>query len=253
MDQRDYTSVDRDAAYTPSNRRFQAQRDARRIAEGAGILVPFLRGLAWMLAEEMTIQDKSGILARVKDGEAIALELGCGPRKRHPDTVGVDALDYPGVDLIGDIFDVLAQLPNASVSAVHAYHFVEHVSELDRLLTELARVMAPDAALDIEVPHFANPYFYSDPTHQRFFGLYTFCYLARSSLFRRGVPMYGRTPAFALSDVRLDFDSPFPVRGMLRRTIGRVFNLTRWLQEFHEENLCYLLPAYQLRYLLRRL
>jgi len=206
-----------------------------------------------MLAEKMTFQDKSAILARVKGGEVVALELGCGPRKRHPDAVGVDALDYPGVDLVGDVFAVLAAFPDASVSTVHAYHFLEHVSDLDRLLAELARVMTPNAVMDVEVPHFAHPYFYSDPTHHRFFGLYTFCYLARSSLFRRGVPMYGRAPAFELTDVRLDFDSPFPIRGVLRRTVGRVFNLSRWMQEFHEENLCYLLPAYQLRYLLRRL
>lgn len=201
----------------------------------------------------MTFQDKSAILARVSGGEAVVLELGCGPRKRHRTAVGVDALDYPGVDLVGDVFAVLGALPAGCVAGVHAYHFLEHVADLDRLLAELGRVMHAGAILDVEVPHFANPYFYSDPTHSRFFGLYTFCYLARSTLFRRAVPNYGREPAFELADVRLDFDSPFPLRGVLRRAIGRLFNITRWLQEFHEENLCYLLPAYQLRYLLRRL
>ncbi|MDQ8022486.1 MAG: hypothetical protein REI94_11655 [Moraxellaceae bacterium] len=192
-------------------------------------------------------------MARVAAGERLALELGCGPRKRHAAAVGVDALDYPGVDLVGDVFAVLAALPSQSVSAVHAYHFIEHVPDLDRLLAELTRVMTADAVLDVEVPHFANPYFYSDPTHSRFFGLYTFCYLAQSRLFRRGVPQYGREPAFELVDVRLDFDSPFPLRGLVRRTVGKLFNASRWLQEFHEENLCYLLPCYQLRYVLRRL
>ncbi|MEC5396974.1 methyltransferase domain-containing protein [Uliginosibacterium sp. H1] len=197
--------------------------------------------------------DRSGVMARLAAGQRLALELGCGSRKRHAEAIGVDALDYPGVDLVGDVFSVLAALPAASVSAVHAYHFFEHVADLDRLLAEVARVMTPGAMLDVEVPHFANPYFYSDPTHSRFFGLYTFSYLARSSLFRRGVPQYGREPAFELMDVRLDFDSPFPLRGLVRRAMGKLFNASRWLQEFHEENLCYLLPCYQLRYVLRRL
>lgn len=181
------------------------------------------------------------------------LELGCGPRKRHADALGVDALDYPGVDLVGDVFAVLRALPDACVRAVHAYHFFEHVEDLGTLLDELARVMEEGALLDVEVPHFANPYFYSDPTHHRFFGLYTFCYLAEDALFARKVPRYGREPRFRQVDVQLDFNSPFPVRGLIKRAFGRVFNLTRWLQEFHEENLCHLLPCYQVRYALRRL
>lgn len=201
----------------------------------------------------MSFLDKTGVLERVRSGARIELELGCGPRKRHASALGVDALDYPGVDLVGDVFEVLTALPAGCVDAVHAYHFLEHVEELPRLLDELARVSCADAVLDVEVPHFSNPYFYSDPTHHRFFGLYTFSYLAEEALFRRKVPQYGRTPAFRLIDARLDFDSPFPIRGLLKRLLGRLFNLTRWLQEFHEENLCYLLPCYQVRYVLQRL
>jgi len=199
------------------------------------------------------IIDKRGAFGRARGGERVSLELGCGSRKRHADALGVDALDYPGVDLVGDVFAILRGFPDASVSAVHAYHFFEHVADLDGLMQELARVMAQDAVLDVEVPHFANPYFYSDPTHSRYFGLYTFCYLARATLFRRKVPTYGSELSFDLFDVRLHFDSPFPIRARLRRLLGSVFNATRWLQEFHEENLCYVLPAYQIRYELRRL
>jgi len=200
----------------------------------------------------MSVVDKGHVLQRAAAGEWLVLELGCGARKRYTDAIGVDALDYPGVDLVGDIFEALQALPDGCVGAVHAYHFFEHVADLNRLLDELARVMRLNAVLDVEVPHFANPYFYSDPTHARYFGLYTFCYLARSQLFRRRVPNYGMQPRFELIDVALQFDSPFPIRGLVRRALGRVFNATRWLQEFHEENLCYLLPCYQLRYELRR-
>lgn len=201
----------------------------------------------------MEFVDKSAVIPRLAAGGRIALELGCGPRKRHAHAIGVDALDYPGVDLVGDVFVILRALPDGCVSAVHAYHFLEHVADLGGLLDELARVMADGARLDVEVPHFANPYFYSDPTHHRFFGLYTFSYLAEDALFARRVPQYGRQPQFRQVDVRLDFDSPFPLRGLFKRGVGRIFNLSRWLQEFHEENLCHLLPCYQLRYALDRL
>jgi len=200
----------------------------------------------------MNVVDKARVLERASDGERLVLELGCGTRKRHADAIGVDALDYPGVDLVGDIFEVLSALPEGCAKAVYAYHFFEHITDLDRLLAELARVLQIDGILDVEVPHFANPYFYSDPTHTRHFGLYTFCYLAEGSLFRRRVPQYGVQPKFRLIDVALHFDSPFAIRGVLRRAFGRLFNLSRWLQEFHEENLCYLFPCYQIRYELRR-
>jgi SAM-dependent methyltransferase len=201
----------------------------------------------------MSFADKSRVITRLQQGEKFALELGCGPNKRHAAAVGIDMLDYPGVDLVGDVFEILAAVPDGSIGAVHAYHFLEHVDDLPRLMAELARVVQPGGLLDVEVPHFANPYFYSDPTHARFFGLYTFSYLARERLFRRKVPQYGREPAFELVDAHLDFNSPFPVRGLIKRLIGPLFNATRWLQEFHEENLCYLFPCYQLRFALIRL
>jgi len=202
----------------------------------------------------MTFTDKTQAAERLRQGQCASLELGCGPRKRHADAIGIDRLDYVGVDLVGDVFGILRSLPAACVQSVHAYHFFEHVDDLPALLEEVARVLKSGGWLDVEVPHFANPYFYSDPTHSKFFGLYTFSsYLARDGLFHRRVPQYGLTPHFELVDVRLDFNSPFLFRGLIKRTIGRLFNLTRWLQEFHEENLCYVLPCYQIRFSLRSL
>jgi SAM-dependent methyltransferase len=201
----------------------------------------------------MNFIDKTQAGERLRRGQCAALELGCGPRKRHGDAIGIDKLDYACDDLVGDVFDSFRSLPGTCVKTVHAYHFFEHVDDLPLLLEDVARVLKPGGLLDVEVPHFANPYFYSDPTHSKFFGLYTFSYLARDELFHRRVPQYGRVPHFELVDAHLDFDSPFLFRGLIKRTIGPLFNLTRWLQEFHEENLCYAMPCYQLRFSLRRL
>ncbi len=199
----------------------------------------------------MSLTDKSRAIERLHQGQCTALELGCGPRKRHAGAIGIDRLDYVGVDLVGDVLEALRSLPSACVQSVYAYHFFEHVADLPPLLEEVARVLRPNGCLDVEVPHFANPYFYSDPTHVKFFGLYTFSYLSKDDLFHRRVPQYGRRPIFELVDVRLDFDSPFLLRGMVKRALGSLFNLTRWLQEFYEENLCYVFPCYQLHFSLR--
>src|SRR5256885_7931217 len=50
------------------------------------------------------------------------------------------------------------------------------VQQLVPLLAELHRVARAAARLEFIVPHFSNPRYYSDPTHIRFFGLYTFYY-----------------------------------------------------------------------------
>ena len=106
----------------------------------------------------------------------------------------------------------------------------------------------------VVTPHFSNPYFYSDYTHRRPFGLYTFAYLAEEDLFRRKVPHYGHAPAFRLQRVRLIFKSPRPHYGRwaMKKIWQQIFNRSRYLMEFYEENLCWLMPCYEIRYELER-
>ena len=192
-------------------------------------------------------------LATLTSDQSLSIELGCGPSKRDPAAIGIDALDFPGVDLVGDVFEVLAAFPENAVGACYSSHFFEHLPDTGRLLDELGRVMRPGSLLEVKVPHFSNPYFYSDPTHSRTFGLYTMSYFAKDDLLHRKVPLYGRQPVFALESVRLGFDSPFPVRGLIRRFVGWWLNRCTWLQEFYEENLSGLFSCYEIEYRLRRL
>lgn len=199
----------------------------------------------------MAILDKRGSLNRLQDA---SLELGCGSRKRHPEALGIDALDHECVDIVGDVYDVLAQMPEASVKAVYSYHFFEHVADLPRLIDLLARVMQPTGLLRVVVPHFSNPYFYSDYSHRGFFGLYSFSYLVSDNIHRRKVPTYGRETCFELSKAELIFKSspPFYVRHGCKRILQLVFNLNRWTRELYEENFCYLLPCYEICFEMRR-
>jgi len=180
----------------------------------------------------------------------VCLELGCGPCKRHVDAIGIDVLDYDGVDLVGDVFDVLKLFPDNSVDAVMAYHFIEHVADLPGLMSVLARIVKPGGSLELVAPHFSNPYFYSDPTHKQTFGLYTFCYYAESRLFKREVPSYVRNPVFSLAGVDLIFKSnrPFYFRYGVKTLMGFLFNSSAFMREFYEENLCYMFPCYEVRY-----
>ena len=202
----------------------------------------------------MGLIDKKNILPTADSISKIELELGCGNSKRNRQAIGIDMLDYPDVDIVGDVYEVLASFPTKSVDAVYSYHFVEHVPDVPKLLAELARIVKPNGYVEFVAPHFSNPYFYSDPTHHSCFGLYTFCYFASKSPFSRHVPTYGNKPEFKITEVDLVFKSPRPfiVRYGIKRLIGSLFNSCNYLKELYEENFCFLFPCYEVRYILRR-
>jgi ubiquinone/menaquinone biosynthesis C-methylase UbiE len=129
------------------------------------------------------------------------------------------------------------------------------VDDINGLMLELFRVLKPDGRAEFVAPHFSNPYFYSDPTHRRYFGLYTFCYFSAGSPFRRTVPAYQKELSFRLERVDLLFKSarPFYVRYALKSLVGKLFNSCYYMKELYEENFCYLFPCYEIRYRLRRI
>jgi SAM-dependent methyltransferase len=198
----------------------------------------------------MPSHDPLGTLHR----RPLLLELGSGGSKRDPRAVGVDLLDLPGVDVVGDVYDVLASLPDGSVDQITSEHFLEHIPDLERLLRESARVLRPGGRFLAQTPHFSSPYFYSDPTHRVHFGLYTLGYYVADTPMRRKVPQYAAPLPFVHGRPRYAFKSPRPfyARFVLKRVLGSFFNATGWLQEFYEENLCWLFPCYEIHYELVR-
>ena len=202
----------------------------------------------------MKIIDKRNIFQSINNEVTIELELGCGNRKRNQTAIGIDVLDYPGVDIVGDVYEVLALFPNQSIDAVYGHHFIEHVETISKLMSELYRVLKPNGLIEFVAPHFSNPYFYSDPTHRSFFGLYTFCYLSSCSPFSRQVPTYQSELLFKLESVDLRFKSarPFYIRYGLKMIIGKIFNSCNYMKELYEENFCYFFPCYEILYRLRK-
>jgi hypothetical protein len=197
------------------------------------------------------VNDKTGALRRMTGAR---LDLGCGPRKRAPDYIGIDLLDYDGVDIVGDALEVLRRVPAATVSEIYCSHFLEHVEDVSAHLQEFARVLRLGGRLEVIVPHFSNPYFYSDLTHRNYFGLYSLSYFSAGSPLKREVPTYGNTLAFTLNAVSLRFKSPPPFYGryVVKRLLGFLFNASRGLREFYEENLCFIFPCYEIRFVLTR-
>lgn len=190
---------------------------------------------------------KIDLEAALKGGGKVILELGSGPSKT-PGRIGIDRLDLPGVDIVADINEGFPYLPDHSVDEIHSKSLFEHIEDLAGFMREIIRVLKKDGRNYLFVPHFSNPYYYSDYTHRRFMGLYTFYYFVdeKYQLYRKVPNFYSDTRIRILSQ-RLVFQSSFRGVNFLKKVFERFVNLTSWLQEFYEENLCYLIPCYGLK------
>jgi len=176
-------------------------------------------------------------------GGPVILDLGCG-RKTVPGRITIDKVDLPQVDIVADLEEGLSFLPDGCVDAIHCRSVLEHIEHFEPLLREMMRVLKPEGRAHVFVPHFSNPYYYSDYTHKRFFGLYSFYYFVDAEhQLKRKVPTFYSDIRIEVVSLRLVFRSPFPVRRLMKKLFGVLFNAHPWLQEWYEETLCYLLPC----------
>lgn len=189
------------------------------------------------------------VAADLAAGRPIRLDLGSGGKQR-PGFYAVDHLMLPGVDIIADLNQAFSLLPDNSVCELYSRHTLEHVQQFLPLMREIHRVCRADAVIEIIVPHFSNVYGFSDPTHVRFFGLYTMNYFVAAE----DQPRLRRVPAF-YTDVRFAVDSirfEFYRQGRIDRVLADVFeklvNRSLSWQDFYERRLCHVFHAWQLVY-----
>ncbi len=184
-------------------------------------------------------------------GRRLKLNLGCGLR-RLPGFVNVDCVPLPGVDILADLEEPLDELPADSVDAIYCRHTLEHVRRLMELIAELHRVTVDGGRIEIIVPHFSNPYGYSDPTHVRFFGLYSFFYLAdERDQPRRKVPNFYLKERFRVDEVRFNLMRASLADKLVRAVFQPLVNRGVGWQDWYERRLCRLWPVDDIRWVLR--
>ena len=187
---------------------------------------------------------KIDIAELINSQDPVIVELGCG-RKKKPGRIGIDCVDLPGVDIVADIEKGLSFLPDNCVDEIHSRSMLEHIQNFEDLVKEIVRILKPTGKAHIFVPHFSNPYYYSDYTHCRPFGLYTFYYFVDPDNQRkRKVPEFYTDVRIKVLSVKLKFRSTFKLLNPLRKLFGRIINLHPRIQDFYEENLCYQVPCH---------
>jgi Methyltransferase domain len=185
-------------------------------------------------------------------GKALRIDIGSGPRPR-PGFYALDQLELEGIDIVADLNQPLGLLPDNCAEHVFTSHTLEHVEKLLPLLAEIHRIARPGALIEVIVPHFSNPYFYSDPTHVRAFGLYTMNYFVdtekQPAVWR--VPTFYSSTRFEMEQVKLSFYR-FNLWDRLFVPLLRAFvNRSARTQNFYELRLSWLFPAAEIRFRMR--
>jgi SAM-dependent methyltransferase len=188
---------------------------------------------------------------QVDAGVGLWLNLGGGERPL-PGYFNLDCVTATRPDILADLNEPLSELPDNSVEAVYARHTLEHVGRLMELMGELHRVTRPGGSIEVIVPHFSNPYGYSDPTHVRFFGLYSFYYFCDAGdQPRRKVPSFYCPARFRVEGVRFHLLKESVSEKVARAVLQPFINRSVGRLDWYERRLCRLLPVSDIRYLLR--
>lgn len=203
----------------------------------------------------MNIIDKNNVLSRIKNSEIekVVLELGCGPDKRIANSISIDLVDLPGVDIVADLNLGFPFFDDNSVDEIHSEHFLEHVNDLGAFMREVFRILKPGGHKFFTVPHFSNPYFYSDYTHKNFFGLYSMNYFSKQQCFKRQVPAFYNDIDFKIISVSYRFKSRWFFPGFFIKRFGIILNKSKFLQEYYEANFCYKIPCSELIFIIEKI
>ena len=180
----------------------------------------------------------------INDDKPLVIELGGGKKSRQ-DRITIDKLDLPNVDIVADVENGMSFLPDDSVDEIHCRSMLEHVYNFEDLIREIVRVLKKSGKVHIFVPHFSNPYYYSDYTHKRFFGLYTFYYFVdEEKQLKRKVPNFYTDIRIKIISQRLIFRSPFWLSRQIKKAFGFIINSSKFFMELYELHLCYIFPCH---------
>ena len=192
------------------------------------------------------------ILEDIKNNKLINLNLGSG-NENLTDYYNCDIKNEKNIDIVCDLNNKLDLIPDNTVANIYSNQTFEHINNLTGLISEIVRISSNKARCKFIVPHFANPYYYSDPTHVRQFGLYTFHYFVKSNnQWIRKVPNYLTMNEIELINTEIIFYRNTVFENLFNPFIQKIINLNRYLQDFYEKKLCWIYPPSNLIFEIKR-
>jgi len=104
------------------------------------------------------------------------LNLGCG-RQHLRDAINLDITASTTPDVVHDLNSFPWPFPDNHFREVLANDVLEHLENFIEAMEEIHRICRDGAVIRITVPHFSCSNAYTDPTHQRTFGYFSFDYV----------------------------------------------------------------------------
>ena len=154
--------------------------------------------------------------------------IGCG-HKILEGYVNIDKYPFDSTVLQGDLESSLP-LENLSVDYILLDNVIEHIFDIPKALSEIARVLSPGGTCKIITPHFSSATSWRDPTHIHHLSYFSFDYL--NSPHRSN---YFGTPPLQIHSAHLSF--PGGVLGLIGRMIFKA-SPRRW-----ENSYCFVFRA----------
>mgnify|MGYP000220377274 CR=1 FL=1 len=191
------------------------------------------------------------ILEDLRNGTPLSINLGSGLTSKNG-YYSLDIVNHVGIDIIADINEPLELIPDGSVNRVYTHHVLEHIENFIGLMRELNRIISDDGEIEIVVPHFSNVYGFSDPTHCRFFGLYSMYYFSPDEYQpnTRKVPSFYTDFKFKVDSVKIEFYKDTIFDKLIAYLFTPLINYNTSSQIFYERRLSCFFHASQLRYII---
>ena len=106
------------------------------------------------------------------------LNIGCG-KNPFVSYINLDIVKGPGVDVVHNLEKFPYPFKNEEFDIIEAHQVMEHITDLQGVMKELARILKKGGKLKIDVPHFTSNSAFMDPTHCRFYAYTTFDFFVK--------------------------------------------------------------------------
>ncbi len=165
------------------------------------------------LKKKLTNKIKS-IISRLKGKEQqVVIELGCGKNK-HKGAICIDKNKECKPDILHDLEDGIPFDDN-SVDKVLAFHVLEHLSDKEKIMSEIHRVLKPGGLFIFEVPSAEGPGAFAHPDHKSFWVKESFYFWANDEL-RENRPKFEIVELEETTKGKLKY-----VRGILKKPLSK--------------------------------
>jgi len=102
--------------------------------------------------------------------------------------IGLDILPSKGVNVLGDA----RRMPfkTSSIDEIYSSYCLEHIDDQLAVVGEIWRICKPGARIRLILPHFSNPSYFDDLTHQRLYSTRSFEHFDHDMHALTGYPDY---------------------------------------------------------------